>query len=181
MVPPWGGGGGVSVWYGVCLIQLVSLCFQLPLFWAIVSAIHLPFFSIQPCKWSPHTRQMCCRPEFPTNYRLEIRTVRVIRASSAVICLLRSHNRGHPLAERTDLGSRYLFAWMWGYCKHREFWNTCGKKKKFSFYSRNSKVTLRGSSNTGTRLGQTTKGIFTELTPWCSRIWIRGSLEMTKD
>ena len=74
--------GGVSVWYGVCLIQLVSLCFQLPLFWAIISVIHLPFFSIQPCKWSPHTRQMCCRPEFPTNYRLEIRTIRVIRASS---------------------------------------------------------------------------------------------------
>jgi len=43
--------------------------------------MYLPFFSRRPCKWSPHTRQMCCRPEFPTNYRLQIRT---ISASSGI-------------------------------------------------------------------------------------------------
>lgn len=85
--------------YGVRSIQLVSLYFQLPLFPVIICVIHLPFFSIQPCKWSLHTRRKCCRPEFPTNYRLEIRTISVIRTSSDLLYL-----HFELLAERTDLG-----------------------------------------------------------------------------
>ena len=107
---------------------------------------------------------MCCRPEFPTNYRLEIRTIRVIRASSDVLYLY-----FHPLVERTDLGRDFCLHECEATVSTANF-ETHVEDRKKNFYSKNSKVTLKGSRNTGTRLGQTRKGIFFELTPWCLRI-----------
>jgi len=101
---------GHSPWNCLVFLSLLTIdYFQLPLFRAIICVIHLPFFSIRPCKWSLHIRQMCCRPEFPTNYRLEIRTIKAYPNGK---CLDRPLERQAPwLKGRTWVGLRYLFAW----------------------------------------------------------------------
>ena len=132
--------------YGVRSIQLVSLYFQLPLFPVIICVINLPFFSIQPCKWSLHTRRMCCRPEFPTNYRLEIRTISVIRTSSDVLYLHFWLNRRTWVEIFVCMNVRLLKAPQILKHMHREH---VENRKKISFYSKHSKVTLTGSPNTG--------------------------------